>query len=236
MKKILILTFIVTSLMFRSNAQDEFEVWYKLSPEIRLNFEKSPWEFRWRPDDHIIFPQYFKEFLPSGRNHIARTDIMIGYNIPHFKIFSYSKFDDLGRIFTGARLDFNTSLFNKKLLINIQERLFFNLRDPNLDEGEEKLNHYYLIQFIRYKVAKKIQAGILSYGKFEFAWPLKEGQEKIPFKDNHWFMGPTANFVLPANFNLHVAFTKSIFSENTYMTFVRLGYRIKIKSKEAKTE
>lgn len=229
MKKIY--TIIILSFFFISNsdAQDEFEMWYKLSPEIRLNIEDKPWEFRWRPDDHIIFPSYWKEFLPAHKNHIARTDIMIGYNIPNFKIFSYSKFDDLGRIFTGVRLDFNTALLNKKLLINIQERLFFGV-------NEKSENHYYLIQFIRYKIAKKIQAGVLSYGKFEFARPLKGDEEKIPFTDNHWFIGPTANFVLPANFNIHAALAKSIFYDNTYMTFIRLGYRINIKKKQPKVE
>ena len=227
MKKFFTLILIITSLFFNSNAQDEFEMWYKLSPEIRLNIEKTPWEFRWRPDDHIIFPQRFSEFI--GKNHIGRTDVMLGANIWKFKLFSYSKFDDLGRIYTGARLDFNTSLFNKKLLINIQERLFFGL-------NEKSDKHYYLIQFIRYKIAKKIQAGILSYGKWEFNWPLEDGEEKIPFNSQHFFIGPTANFVFPYNFNLHVAVTKSIFYENTYMTFIRLGYRIKIKSKKTETE
>lgn len=229
MKKFFTILFLLFVLTQSSKAQEEMELWYKLSPEIRLNIEKTPWEFRWRPDDHIIFPRYWKDLLPSGKNHIARTDIMIGYNILHFKIFSYSKFDDLGRIFTGARLDFNTSLFQKKLLINIQERLFFGLND-------DSDNHYYLIQFIRYTVTRKIHAGILSYGKFEFTWPYSDNEVKIPFTDNHWFMGPTALFVLPYNFNIHYAFTKSIFYKNTYMHFIRLGYRIRIKSNEHKNK
>lgn len=212
-----------------SFSQENFEMWYKLSPEIRINKEGKKWEIRWRPDDHIIFPRYWKNYLPNERNDIGRTDIMLGYNIPHFKIFSYTKIDELGRYFTGARLDYNTAVFNKKLLINIQERLFFGLND-------DSDHHYYLIQFIRYKITKKTQAGILSYGKFEFNWPLTGDEEKIPFTDNHWFMGPTINFGLPANFNLHCAFTKSIFYDNTYMTFIRLGYRIRLKPKNLKNK
>lgn len=227
MKKLFTISFIISILINIAYSQDEFEMWYKLSPEIRLNINYTPWEFRLRPDDHIIFPERYTEFI--GKNHIGRIDIMLGANIWKFKLFSYSKFDDTGRIFTGARFDCNTSLFNKKLLINIQERLFFGV-------NEISDNHYYLIQFIRYKVAKKIQAGILSYGKFEFAWPIDENEEKIPFNDNHWFIGPTANFVLPYNFNIHIALTKSIFSERTYMTFIRLGYRINIERKNKKEE
>jgi len=222
MTKFITILFIALFISNNSFSQENFEMWYKLSPEIRINKEGKAWEIRWRPDDHIIFPDYWKDRLPSGRNHIARTDFMIGFNIPRFKIFSYTKYDDLNRFYTGVRLDYNTAVFNKKLLINIQERLFFGLND-------ESDNHYYLIQFIRYKIARKIQAGILSYGKFEFNWPFSEDEEAVPFKDNHWFMGPTVNFNLPLNFNIHCAFTKSIFYDNTYMTFIRLGYRIKLK-------
>ena len=227
MKRLFTLSIIITTFFFNSNAQDEFEMWYKLSPEIRLNIEKTPLEFRWRPDDHIILPNYYTQYI--CKNHIGRTDVMIGANIWKFKLFSYSKFDDLGGIWTGARLDFNTSLFNKKLLINIQERLFFGV-------NEKSDNHYYLIQFIRYKVAKKIQAGVLSYGKWKFAWPLETGEEKILFNTQNWFIGPSVNFGLPYNFNLHLALTTDIFHNNIYMTFIRLGYRIKIKSKKPEEE
>ncbi len=227
MKRLFTISFIILLLNNASYSQDEFEMWYKLSPEIRLNIKYTPWEFRLRPDDHIILPKYYSQYI--GQNHIGRTDVMLGANIWKFKLFSYSKFDYLGSMWTGARFDFNTSLFNKKLLINIQERLFFGL-------NEESDNHYYLVQFIRYKVAKKIQAGVLSYGKWKYAWPYETDEEKIPFNSQHWFIGPTANFVLPYNFNIHVALTKSIFYERTYMTFIRLGYRIYIERKNKKEE
>lgn len=204
-------------------AQEDPELWYKLSPEIRLNIENKPWEFRWRPDDHIILPDYYKEYI--GKNNIARTDIMIGVNVKPFKIFNYSKFDELGRAWTGLRLDYNTALFNKRLLINIQERMFFGLNN-------DSENHYYLVQFIRYAFSRKIQAGYLGYGKWEFARPLKQDEETIPFNEGNWFMGPTVNFGLPYNFNLHLALTKDVFHTNTNMLFVRMGYRINIKSKK----
>ncbi len=216
-RKLFTLSFIIFIFINTANSQEEFEMWYKLSPEIRLNIKNTPFEFRLRPDDHIILPQI----------NIGRTDIMLGVNLWKFKLFSYSKFDFSGKMWTGARFDFNTSLFNKKLLINIQERIFFGL-------NEESANHYYLIQYIRYKVAKKIQAGILSYGKWKYAWPYETDEEKIPFNSQYWFMGPSVNFVLPVNFNLHVALTKSIHHERTYMTFIRLGYRINIEGNNRK--
>ena len=220
MKKAFAISIIILFFLTDSYSQEEVEIWYKLSPEIRMNKEGKNWEIRWRPDDHIIFPSYWKDLLPSGRNHIARTDIMLGWNIPRFKIFSYSKFDDLGRMYTGARLDFNTSLFKRRLLINIQERVFFGL-------NEESENHYYLIQFIRYAITRKIHAGVLSYGKWGFG---------EPFTSQDWFIGPTANFVLPYNFNIHYAFTKNIFHEDAYMHFIRLGYRIKLKPENLKNK
>jgi hypothetical protein len=203
-------------------AQDS-EMWYKLSPEIRLNIENTPWEFRWRPDDHIILPDKYSQYI--GKNNIARTDIMIGANISSFKVFNYSKFDELGNMWTGLRLDFNTAILSQKLLINIQERVFFGL-------NKQSDNHYYLVQFIRYILNKNIQAGYLGYGKWEFARPLKNNETAIAFSDGNWFMGPTVNIGLPYNFNLHLALTKDIFHPEINMLFVRAGYRIKIKNKK----
>lgn len=202
-KNIIFTTAIVFSFLAgKSQDQGDMQIWYKLSPEIRLNIKDTPWEFRVRPDDHIILPSI----------NIGRTDIMIGANFKPFKIFSYSKFDYTGRSWTGARLDYNTAIINKKLLINIQERFFFGL-------NEDSEMHYYLIQFIRYKITPKIHAGVLSYGK----WAVEE-----PFNEAHWFVGPTVNFEFPYKFNLHLAFNKDVFYKDIYMLFVRLGYRIVI--------
>ncbi|MEA2043228.1 MAG: hypothetical protein U9N85_11865 [Bacteroidota bacterium] len=203
-------------------AQSDFEMWYKISPEIRLNIENKPWEFRWRPDDHIILPKKYSEYI--GQHAIGRTDIMLGANVGRFKIFNYSKFDELGGIWTGLRLDYNTTLFNKKILLNIQERLFWGL-------NENSENHYYLVQFAQYRVTKKFNAGILCYGKWEFERPLSAGEDRIPFSEGHWFIGPSVFFKLPANFSLMLVEAKDILNENIYMTFFRLGYRIKIKTK-----
>ena len=204
MKKIIIVFFILISIPAFS--QNNVEMWYKLSPEIRLNFEDSPWEFRWRPDDHIFLPGF----------NVARTDIMIGANIWKFKIFSYSKFDALKGYWTGVRFDFNTDFFNKRLLINIQERFFFGL-------NQNSENHYYLIQYVRYAVTKNIHTGVLMYGK----WNIIE-----PFNEGHWFIGPSVYFGLPYNFNLHLVVTKDIHYREVYMTYIRLGFKIKWKKKK----
>ncbi len=187
----------------------ENEMWYKLSPEIRINFENSPWEVRWRPDDHLLMPEKY-----IGKNGFARIDLMIGCNFKPFKIFSYTKTDEFERAWTGARIDWNGAFINKKLLVNLQTRYFFGLNERSDD-------HYYLVQFIRYKLSKNLRTGILSYGK----WAADE-----PFNEGYWFIGPSANIVLPYKFNLHIAVTKSIFHDNIYMTFIRLGYKIKAKT------
>ncbi len=220
MKQLITTLFILFLLTNIAKSQEEFEMWYKLSPEIRLNKKGTPWEVRWRPVDHIILPKYYNQYLGNGRNDFGRTDIMLGVNIERFKLFSYSKFDELGRYWTGIRFDYNTSFFNRKLMLNIQERIFFGL-------NESSENHYYLVQYLRYSVGKKTQAGILSYGK----WPFSE-----PFNEGNWFVGPSVNVGFPYNFSLHVALTKDILSDNIYMTFIRLGYRIKLKKKKTEEE
>ncbi len=203
LKRLFVILLVLTSLKVYS--QDDFQMWYKLSPEIRMNIEKTPFEFRWRPIDYTALPEI----------KIARTDIMAGLTFKHFKLFSYSKFDNLGRSWTGVRFDFNTSLFDKKLLINIQERYFWGLNDASSQ-------HYYLIQYIRYRFGQKIQAGLLSYGK----WDPTEA-----FNEGHWFAGPVADFKLPHNFNFMVAIAKDVFYKGIHMTFARVGYRINIKRK-----
>ena len=206
MKKITISLIFLSIFSLTSFSQSNMEMWYKLSPEIRLNITDTPFEFRWRPDDHIFLPDI----------NIARTDIMFGANVGKFKVFSYSKFDNLERAWTGARIDLNIDFFNHKLLINIQERFFLGL-------NEASAYHYYLVQFIRYRVTNNIHTGVLSYGK----WETKEA-----FNEGYWFVGPSVYFKLPYNFNIHLALVKDIFHQGLHMTFIRLGYRINWKIDE----
>jgi hypothetical protein len=190
-------------------SQDQvFESWVKSAFEFKLNFENKPWEIRWRPVDNTVLPESYLRFLP--KRSIYRMDFMVGYNFKNFRLSSYSKFDEYGAIWTGIRFDYNLFLFNKMILANIQERLFLGLNNKSQ-------NHYYLIQYITYNGIKNFQPGIFGFGKFEFNWPYNKYNEIVPFTDNHWFMGPTINFDLP----LH----------HTYMTYIKLGYKIKIKDK-----
>lgn len=205
MKKTLI---IIVFLALAANMQAQTEMWVKLSPEIRMNIDNTPLEFRWRPVDVTFLPEQYG--VPNNRS--GRTDIMLGANIWKLKVFSYSKFYENGGAETGLRLDYNFALFEKKLLVNIQERLFWALNA----EGDD---HYYLIQYVRYKVAPKVTTGILSYGK----WKMERN-----FNEGNWFMGPSVDVVFAKNFNLLLALTKDIFHEPVYMTFIRIGYRFKL--------
>ncbi|GEM_PF-1907851 len=213
--KILILYFGLVFTLNNAKAQNDDEIWYKISTEIALNFEKNPFEIRWRPDDHIFLPKkYLAKF--DDKNNAARTDFMIGVNFWKFKLFNYSKFDEFGEMWTGIRFDYNFDLFNKKLLFNIQERYFWRLT-KRADE------HYYLIQFIRYAIFKSFQAGVLSYGKWN---PDKDFDKGI------WFIGPTVNFDFPHHFSLNLAMTRDIFfSSARYMAYLKVGYKIRWKRK-----
>ena len=206
MKKIIFITSFLLITGTSIFAQYDAQMWIKLSPELRLNFGDTPFEVRWRPDDHIFLP---------GLN-VARTDIMLGANIWKFKLFSYSKFDALEGYWTGARLDFNLDFFNKKLLLNLQTRYFFGLNDVSAD-------HYYLIEYLRFAVTKNIHLGVLSYGK----WKIGE-----PFDEAHWFVGPSVFLSTPSKLSINFVVTKDIFSQDIYMTYVRLGYKIKFKRKK----
>ena len=124
MRKIINVLLFIIFIYNYSFSQNDFVMWNKLSPEIRLNIEEKPFEFRWRPVDYFL----------SRDIKYGRTDIMLGVNLWKFKIFSYSKFDERERMWTGARLDFNHSFLDKKLLIHIQERYYFGLNEKSLDQ------------------------------------------------------------------------------------------------------
>lgn len=183
------------------------ELWIKNSPEIRMNIENTPFEFRWRPIDQMIMPDtYF------GKHSLIRTDIMLGVNVWKFKIFNYSKLDEFKRYWTGIRADLNLDFFNKKLLVNIQGRMFWGLNEKSAD-------HYYQVQYIRYVTTDNIQLGVLSYGKTKTT---------VAFNEGEWFIGPSFFYKLPYNFSFHVALTHNVFSTYQNMLFVRLGYKFKI--------
>ncbi|MBN2892931.1 MAG: hypothetical protein JXL97_13775 [Bacteroidales bacterium] len=205
MKKYLIVfTFLFLGMSLFSQ---DTEIWIKNSPEIRMNIQNTPLEVRWRPIDQMIMPDHY-----FGKHSLVRTDIMFGLTLDKIKIFNYTKFDEFDRFWTGVRFDVNLDFFDRKFLVNIQERFFWGLND-------DSDNHYYLVQYLRYGVTPKIHLGILSYGK----WRLDR-----PFDQGEWFVGPSAEFRLPYNFSFHTAFTKQIFTTNVYMWFVRIGYRFKL--------
>ncbi len=190
-------------LLFNCNysfSQNDFVMWHKISPEIRLNFENAPFEIRWRPVDYLITPDV----------SYGRMDIMIGISFWKFKLFSYSKFDEKERMWTGARLDFSLNLFNKKLLINLDQRYFFGLNDKSSDQ-------IYLVDLITYQITKKIQLGVLGYGQWDTDKDINVGLLSI---------GPAINIILPYNFNILLTSGKEVFHEGRYFSIYRLGYKI----------
>ena len=187
---------IIIFIVCKANAQD-IELWYKLSPEIRLSFEKNNWEFRLRPTDYVI------------PHNVSRTDIMIGRKINKFRIFSYSKFDTDKRYWTGIRLDFNQMGFDKKALFHLQTRYFLGLNSNSED-------HFYFIQLFNYEFNKIFGLGFLGYCKTNF--------KETPY----WFMGPSTIINFTKNFGLHLAYTKDIYRDKLYMTFIRLNCKFKI--------
>jgi hypothetical protein len=206
--KILISMFLI-AFCYKANAQDTIEMWVNISPELKINFEDRIWEIRFRPDDHIFLPS---KYVPKGNQ--AKMELMMGLNFWKFKLFSHSKYDQNGGFWTGARFDFNFEAFDKRLLFNIQERYFFGLNDKSKD-------HYYLIQYIRYKIAKKSVFGFLGFGK----WNVGSN-----FNTGNWFMGPSLAIEDPSSLGIQLAFLKDVYHNTTYMTFLRLSYNITFKN------
>ena len=198
LKKIVFLILIFTGSY--SFSQEDFVMWSKLSPEIRLTIEDKPFEFRWRPVDYLFSPAI----------NYGRTDIMLGVKFWKFKLFSYSKFDELDRMWTGARLDLNLNMFDKRLLINIQERYFWGL-------NEKSSNQFYLVDFIMFRITKRIYFGALSYGQWYVDRDIEEGLLSV---------GPVINIILPYNFNILITSGKELFHKGRYITIYRFGYKI----------
>jgi hypothetical protein len=205
-----ILTLCCLGLGIKIQAQVPVEMWTKMSVELRMNIENSPWEFRLRPDDHIFTPT---KYVPSGS--LSRIDLMIGINFWKFKFFDYSKYDGLGGFWTGPRLDFNFDMLNRKLFVNFQEQFFFGLNEQSED-------HFYLIQYIKYAVTNMTYLGVLSYDK----WTIEK-----PFNKGYWFIGPSFEIIDKSGISIQFALTKDIYHEPLYMTYVKLGYRFTLKDR-----
>jgi len=206
MKRIAFLVFIFATIgLSAQNLPQEF--WIKNSPEIRMNIDSTPFEIRWRPIDQMIMPDYY-----FGKHSLIRTDLMLGVNVWKFKIFNYSKFDEFNRFWTGARVDLNLDFFNKKLLVNLQGRMFWGLNEKSAD-------HYYHVQYIRYVTTDKIHLGVLSYGKTKTVDAFNEGD---------WFIGPSFFYKLPYNFSFHLVLAKNVHHTHINMLFIRLGYKFKV--------
>lgn len=211
-KKLNIVCLLVFVVLPGLNAQeDTLEMWVNISPEIKIGFEERIWEIRFRPDDHIFLPAKYVK----GANQ-AKMELMLGFNFWKFKLFSHSKYDQNGALWIGARFDFNFGALKNKLLFNIQERYFFALNDKAKD-------HYYLIQYIRYKIGSNSLFGVLSFGK----WATEK-----KFNTGNWFIGPSIAFEDPSGLGIQFAFTKDVFHKPTYMTFLRLSYQYNFKNRK----
>jgi hypothetical protein len=199
-KNFIILLMIVFANIKIFAQSDNFEMWYKVSPEFSLSFKKI--DFKFRPIDYTVTPDVKK----------ARMDFMLGVKFWKFTLYNYTKFDDHHGFWTGPRLDLNFLLADKKLLLHFQERFFFGL-------NETSSNHYYLIQLFQWNFNEWFNAGILGYGKWNVDTKFNEGL---------WFFGPIVGFELPYNFDFQIACTKNIFDTNTYMSLFLLKYKLKL--------
>lgn len=200
-KKIVFL-FIILSLSFLKNyaQNDDIIMWYKLSPEATLSTKN--FDFKFRPVDLTATPEVDK----------YRIDFMAGVKFWKFTLYSYSKIDNYEGVWTGARLDLNFLLADKRLLLHFQERFFFGLNDVSS-------NHYYFINLFQWKFNDWFSAGVLGYGKWKTTQKIDEGL---------WFWGPIVGFELPYGFGFQISETVDFLYENRYMTLFLLKYKLKL--------
>ena len=204
MKKILFLA--IFTLSISAVAQTNQEIWLKNSTELKIVFKKLPFDIRYRPIEQMLMPTHY-----FGKHSLIRTDLLLGVGFWNMKLFSYTKYNEFNQFWTGIRFDFNLFFFDKKLLVNLQERFFGGL-NPDSDD------HYYLIQFINYTLTDYWDVGILAFGTWDY--PSK-------FADGNWFAGPSVMLNFPFNLSFHLAHTKDLLHTNLNMIYLKTNYKIK---------
>ncbi len=201
MRKIVLTLLLLLCVSF-GFAQDA-DVWIRNIPEIRMEIGNSPFEVRYRPYD-------------IGKDGLILTHFMAGAKFWKFKLFSFTKYADGNRLWTGLRFETNQDFFDKRFLVNLQARYFIGL-------NKKSKKHYMLVQFIRWKFSENVRIGAFGMGK----WSPERS-----FNKGEWFVGPSAKFNAPQGFSLHTAIINNLFNSKEYMVFVGLGYNFKVGKKK----
>lgn len=180
---------------------------WQLSPEIRVNTEK--FEFRFRPQETLIWNNKAENY----KSTFKRTDFVAGILYKKFKFFVYSRFDSRNHIYLGPRIDFNTSFFNKRLLLHGQYRIFKGLTSVSVD-------HQYIIDVIEFNTNpssnKSFNFGLLGSVQHNFG--------SRPFI----FQGPMIKFpFFVDNISFVLSYLKDLNSKNRFFTFFQMNIKIK---------
>jgi len=208
MKKFFILSiiFFLTNLLYSQEIGTDY-LW-QLSPEITLKAKK--FEFRFRPQERIILNN---DKLDS-RTTFGRTDLMAGFSYKKFKFFVYSRYDTIKQLYIGPWIDFNTTAFNKKLLIHGQYRIFRGLNSISKD-------HQFIINLIEYDTnvnsKKSVNFGILGSYQQKFGNPALI------------FQGPMVHFpFFIDNVSFLLSYLKDFNSRSRYFTFFQMNIKLKV--------
>jgi len=185
-----------------SYAQDKgTDYWVQLSPEIRLN--TSRFEFRYRPYESF----YITNTETNKITTFGRTDFMAGYVYKKFKFFMYAKFETRKKNFLGPRVDFNTRIFNNRLIVHGQYRYFWGLN--KISEA-----HQYFITMFVYDTNKFLNPGFMGLNKHTF-----KGSKTL-------FYGPSVSFSLFKNISFLGSYMKDLNTRSRYFSFIRFNFKI----------
>lgn len=188
-----------------SYAQDTgTDYWVQSSPEIRLNTSK--FEFRYRPYETF----YLTNTETNKITTFGRTDFIAGYLYKKFKFFVYTKFETRKKSFIGPRIDFNTKIFNNRVLVHGQYRYFWGLNEISQD-------HQYFITMLVYDTPKFLKPGFMGLNKHTF-----NGATTL-------FYGPSINFSIFKNISFLGSYMKDFNTRSRYFYFIRLNFKIRTK-------
>ena len=177
------------------------DYWVQLSPEIRLNTGK--FEFRLRPYESFFLTNTYTKKMVTSR----RTDFMAGYKYKKFKFFVYTKFGTNKKKFIGPRIDFNTRVFNNRVVLHGQYRYFWGLNKISKD-------NQYLITILEYDTNKFLNPGIIGLNKHNFKGSIS------------LFHGPSISFKIYKNISFLGSYMKDLNTRSRYFSFIRFNFKI----------
>lgn len=140
---------------------------YFLSPELQA---EAPWE-----NGEIRVRTFQYTYNTQKNTWSSRNDLMFGWHLRQWRMFSYTQLSDNHQNWTGLRIDRNWALFHQQVQAHCQYRLFLGL-------NQQSAPYQFSYQSITYRYSPH-----WSWGAFGFA---KDWLPAEKSGGDYWFVGP----------------------------------------------